>query len=433
MATFTVTITPTAVLTIGARWCIKGITRWMASAATTTLALAGQTIQFQHVEGYLKPADITITAGMITAGTTAAVYTATQWLAAWGTPMAGCLFKGQVLLGGRNFTTEQTFPSESRVVRWSEIGAFRFLGAGANALKNEAGSMYGTKASSETVMRILPMKDHVAIYTTMQVILLKPVSTPAPAYEVDELIDGIGILNPLAVASNSEGTKHVFLDKNGYLRELGIGTYGKISPKLVGYNHILGTLQSNFNMTTGVGCAVITYNPDEDEFYISNGVNSYLYNADGLTEIGVAISTFVNLKSTIIANELFTSASTKTLGNVTPLITDGYVYIETDIVDFNIAALKTIRQVEIAGSLGTSAVAYVMIKYRNDRSGSFVSTSWVRCSPNGVATPIVSGSDFKICLKMTPVDGVVINGITVEWSLTDKSSVRGNYASSSAT
>jgi len=433
MATFTVTITPTAVLTIGARWCIKGITRWMASAATTTLALAGQTIQFQQVEGYLKPADITITAGMITAGTTAAVYTATQWLASWGTPMSGCLFKGQVLLCGRNFATEQTFPSESRIIRWSEIGAFRFLGAGANALKNEAGMMYGTKASSEVAMRTLPMKDHVAIYTTMQVILLKPVSQPAPVFEVEELLDGIGILNPLAVASNSEGTKHVFVDKNGYLRELGIGPYGKIAPKLIGYQHILGTLQSNFNMPTGVGCAVVTYNPDEDEFYISNGVNSYLYNADGLTEIGVAISTFINLKSTIIANELFASSSTKTLGNVTPLITDGYVNIETDIVDFNLAAIKTIRQVEIAGSLGTSAVAYVMIKYRNDRSGSFVSTSWVRCSPNGVATPIVSGSDFKICLKMTPVDGVVINGITVEWSLTDKSSVRGNYASSSAT
>jgi hypothetical protein len=433
MANFTVTITPTGANTIGAKWCIVGVTDWLASAVNTTLAIAGQTISFKYVEGYATPANITITAAMITALGTTGVYTGTQWLAAWGPPMCGCLFRGQALFGGSYHTTEASFPSDSRIVRWGEIGAFRFLGATANTLKNEAGFLYTSEMSDECVMSILPLKSTVVVYSNMEVILMNPVSQPVPAWGVDKILSNIGIMNPLAAASDGRN-RQLFVDKEGTLREISMGQYGQgYEVKSLGYNHIFSTMQASFNMSTGVGVIAITYNPDEDEFYISNGVDSYVYSSSGaLTEIGVAITSYVNVKTSLIANEIFASASTKTLGGVTSLITDGYTYLETEIIDFGLSAIKTIKQVEIGGSLGTSAVAYVMIKWRNDRSSTFSDTSWVRCSPNGVATPIVSGSDFKICIKMTPVSGVVLNNITVEWQLSDKSSVRGNYVSGSA-
>lgn len=433
MSNLTVTISPSGVNSIGARWCIVGVTDWLASGATTTLASAGQTLSYKYVEGYLTPANATITAEIIAATTTTATYTATQWISSWGPPMSGCLFKGQVLLGGRYYSTEQSFPSDSRIIRWSEIGAFRFLNAGANPQKNEAGFYYAGNSSSETVMRILPLEDAVVAYTTMNVILMTPVNQPAPTYGIsDRFLSNIGILNPLAVDGNR--LKHVYVDKEGCLREITLSNYGKgYVNKEIGYRHIFSSMQSNFDMSTGVGCLVVTYNPDENEWYISNGVDSYVYTDSGsLTEIGVGITSYINLRSSIISSELFSASSTKTVGGVTSLITDGYIYAETDILDFDVSGIKTIRQVEIDGSLGTSAVAYVMVKWRNDRSASFTDTSWVRCSPNGVASPIVSGVDVKICIKATPVSGVAINGITVEWQLHDKSSTRGNYAGSIA-
>lgn len=345
--------------------------------------------------------------------------------------MCGCLFKGQVLLGGSYNTTEATFPSDSRIVRWSEIGAFRFLGATANTKKNEAGFAYMGTSSDETVMALLPLKNSVVTYTTMSVSLLSPVASPAPTYSFDTLLSNIGIMNPLAAAGDGRN-KQLYVDREGELREISMGQYGQgyVSTAL-GYRHIFKPMQEDFSITTGKGLIVVTYNQDEDEFYISNGLRSFVYTGSGLTEIGVAITSVINLRTSLIAQELFIDSCTSNFfGGASKIMGSEYVYIETDVVDFNLSAIKTIQQVEIGGSIGSNSG--IMIKWRNSRSEAFRSTGWVRCSPNGVSTPIVSGTDFKICIMSSPVESVEINNITVEWKLTDKTSVRGNYASGSA-
>lgn len=431
MGDFTVTIIPSDVNDIGAKWCVVGKTPWFDSEFTTTRATLADVISFSYVEGYISPSNITITEAMLTAEGTSATYVATQWLASWGPPMCGCLFKGQVLLGGSYNTTEATFPSDSRIVRWSEIGAFRFLGATANTKKNEAGFAYMGSSSDETVMAMLPLKNSVVTYTTMSVSLLSPVASPAPTYSFDTLLSNIGIMNPLAAAGDGRN-KQLYVDREGELREISMGQYGQgyVSTAL-GYRHIFKPMQEDFSITTGKGLIVVTYNQDEDEFYISNGLRSFVYTGSGLTEIGVAITSVINLRTSLIAQELFIDSCTSNFfGGASKIMGSEYVYIETDVVDFNLSAIKTIQQVEIGGSIGSNSG--IMIKWRNNRSEAFRSTGWVRCSPNGVSTPIVSGTDFKICIMSSPVESVEINNITVEWKLTDKTSVRGNYASGSA-
>ena len=351
-----------------------------------------------------------------------------NWTVAWGPPMCGCLFHGQVLLGGSYHGIEATFPSDSRIVRWSEIGAFRFLGATADGKMNEAGFLYASESSSECVMAILPLKNAVVVYTTMSVFLLKPVSQPAPTYGIDEFISGVGILNPLAAAGHRD--KHIFLDKEGNLREISMGQYGQgYEHKNLGYKHIFGEMQKDFDMTTRTGVVAIVYNRDEDEFYISNGIRSFVYANGGLTEIGVAITSYVNLRSTLIAKELFSSDDSKTLGCASKLMNSEYIYLETDTQDFGMSAIKTIKQVELAANFGLDKRAYVTIKWRNNRAEEFRSTPWVRVSPNGVAHVSVSGCDFRFCVRISPITDVVINHMTVEWQLSDKTSIRGNYAS----
>jgi hypothetical protein len=428
MANFTVTISPSAVNSINAKWCIVGVTEWLASGVNTTLAVAGQIIAFRSVAGYMTPANITITAGMISALGTTATYTATSWLSTWGPPMCGCLYNGQILMGGSYHTAEASFPSDSRIVRWSEIGAFRFLGATANEKKNEAGFAYMGNTSSETVMAMLPLKTAIVVYSTHSVTVLKPINQPAPSYGIDCIVEGVGILNPLAVAGNKN--MHLYVDKNGTLRKISYGKYGEgIVDTPLGYKQIFGPMQTSFNLSTLAGFIGITYNPDEDEFYISDGLTSYLYTEEGgLAEIGESITSYVNTKNLIISSELFSAETTHTLGCVTQISGKTYLYVETDIIDFGLSAIKTINQVEISGDLGATS-AEVMIKWRNNRSSTFTSTTWRRCSPNGVATPIVSGTEFKICIRTTPYANLSINNITVEWKMSDKTSIRGNYAS----
>lgn len=427
MSTLKVTLTPTAANDYGAKWCIEGVTGWLDSGDTATFTYdANQTIAYRYVEGFLKPSTEAITTGAISRA-----YTATQWLSTWGPPICGCMFKGQVLLGGRYYTTEQTFPSDSRIIRWSEIGAFRFSGATANDKKNEAGYMYLGESSSETVMSLIPLKNAVVVYSDMSVTLLNPVSQPAPTYGVDTLLSGIGIANPLAAAGHRN--QHLYVDKEGNLREVSMGQYGQgyVSTNL-GYKHIFAPMQEDFDITTGIGLIVVTYNPDEDEFYISDGRRSFVWNKSGLTEIGVAITSYINTKNTIISAELFDDFQSKRLGGATQLDNSEYMYLETDIFDFGLSAIKTIQQVEIGGGFGTNATVKVMIKWRMNRNELFRDTDWKRCSPNGVCTPLVSGTDFKICIMVSVVPDTVINNITVEWKVIDRTSIRGNNAGSSA-
>ena len=83
MGDFTVTITPSAVNSLNAKWCVVGKTPWFDSGFTTTRATVADVISFSFVEGYITPSNITITEAMMTAKGTAAAYVATRWHASW--------------------------------------------------------------------------------------------------------------------------------------------------------------------------------------------------------------------------------------------------------------------------------------------------------------------------------------------------------------
>ena len=97
------------------------------------------------------------------------------------------------------------------------------------------------------IMVELPLKNSVVAYSTMSVTLLNPVSQPAPTYGVDTLLSGVGILNPLA--SGGHPKQHLYVDKEGNLREVSMGQYGQgyVSTNL-GYKHIFGPMQEDFDI-----------------------------------------------------------------------------------------------------------------------------------------------------------------------------------------
>jgi hypothetical protein len=153
-----------------------------------------------------------------------------------------------------------------------------------------------------------------------------------------------------------------------------------------------------------------------------------------LTRIDRAITSYVDMSKSLTSAGLNSKLSTKPVGVTTVLSTGQYLYnyFETDIIDFNMRAIKTIVAVEINASIGSGLSAEVMIKWRNDSDDAFTSTAWFRCSPSGITQVPVSGRDFKICYRTTYSTSVAIHGVTVEWQLSDKMNVRGNYTNVSS-
>jgi hypothetical protein len=425
--TVTVTISPSGANNEGAKWCVVGYSNWLASGASYTLNAGTYTLSYKYVPGYSTPANESITVTTSDLAKTA-TYGATSWLSTWKPPNCICYFKGQVFTGGAMHTAPDSGVSDARLVMWSEIGAFSFLGATADARKNTAGTYYIGESDSEMVMRIMALKNHVIVFGSYGVYVFEPVSQPAPTYSIKQISKN-GIKNPLAVAGND--SELLYVDRYGVLRMILYGQYERIEERELGYQTIFSAMQASLSFSTGVGLISIVYNHNEDEYYLGTATKSYLFNKNGLTELEYAYTSYINVSGSILAGPVHEASTwtAKPMSAVTQIVATKYLTFETEVFDFNVAGRKTITGVYVQGTFGTSAVVYVKIKYRSDRAAALSETSYIRCSPEGWCAPIVTGSDLSICVKVDDCDDVYITGLIVEWQLSDKHSVRGNYVS----
>jgi hypothetical protein len=348
---------------------------------------------------------------------------ADSWTSSWGPPVSMCLFRGQVFMGGRKVASPS---ADARRIRWSEIGAFKFLGATATSQRNEAGEYYLDGSDTEMVMRLLPMLDAVIVYGSFVTLSLSPVAQPAPTFSPQTIVN-TGITNPLAVAGDRN--KHVCIDRSGYLRLLVGSTKSGYESKIIGYDDIFGPMQAGFNFTTGTGIISVVYNPDDEEYYISNGSTSYLFDGVSLTQIDVAISSYTNIKGTVLQGHDSGTIVAGPIASVTTLDANPYLYFSTDTYDFNTSGIKTIKVIEVVGTFAPTSTVEVMVQWRNNRGSVYNSTTWKRCAPSGFVSPNVSGVDFKILVRVNEWEGTSIDSIAVEWQKSDRHSSRGYVTS----
>jgi len=420
MPSISCTLAPTAVNSINSGWCVKNYSDWLTSGESFTVVDGSYTIQFRYVESYSTPADQNI----VVSGSDQALtgtYGAVSWPTAWNPPVCMCYWRGQVFTGGCKLTTPG---AAARRVRWSEIGAFRFLGATANPLRNEAGEWYMGDSDSEMVMRLIPFEDIMVVYGTYSTWIMIPVQQPAPAFNFKQLA-WTGIKNPLAVAGSRD--KQVCIDREGFLRVLTGSLRDGYTSKVIGYDSIFASMQTTVNMSTGVGIISVVYNPDDDEFYISNGTYSYIFDGASLCQIEKAYTSYINMRGGQLTSHEAAAYLSKPMSAVTSLAASPVLYIATETIDFGTSSIKTIMSVEVVGVFGTSAVVQVMVAYRNNRNAAYTTTGWKRTNPAGVAFPIVSGVDFRIYVQADVYTGTIIDELKIEWQLVDKHTVRGNY------
>lgn len=425
MPNITRTLSPAGAISNGAAWCVvessgTSSMKWQASGATVVVSAGTYTIRYRYAEMYSTPADETV---VITSSNNSATgtYGSVAWKSTWQPPISMCLFRGQVFTVGEKRTTPDSGISAARLVRWSEIGAFRFLGCTANALKNTAGEFYLGESDAEMGMRVLPLSNCVMVYGSFSTWALVPVSQPAPGYS-PQFVMNTGIKQPLAVGGHDKA--HLLVDKMGFLYLI-TPDGGTVKHTNLGFQRIFSDMQNSLSLATGIGVISVVYNPDEDEFYIGNGASSYLFKDGVLTQLSRAYTSYINQGGALLSSHESTLFTDEPMSSVSQLDASPVARFSTEPMNFNIAGVKQVTNVSLIGSFRE---AYVSVDWRNSKGFPFMSTPWRRCSPQGYCAPMVSGVDFRVNC-MVPYADTYISAVAIEWQLSDKTSVRGAYVS----
>lgn len=354
------------------------------------------------------------------------------WDSTFYPPIAVCHNRGQIFAGGA--ITHSTYPSQSRIVRWSQIGAAKWLTVPTthdemqDAVKNTAGFLYENADDYGQIQRILPLGKATIVYGSESVFGLMPVAEPVPVFSVIPLHNR-GIRNPLAAAASRD--TNLFVDSDDRLYTItneGSQTVmvRELTPKELGFDEFFGPLQDDLSITDGTGIISVVYNPVQKEWIISNGFYSYLYNGVGLTPIDISVTSLVNYKNTPYATGFGYSALSGGLYGFIKQKVSGFS-MQTDSIDLGLSGIKTIESIYLSMDMGANSTVEVMVEWRNNKSMPFRQTTWRRVSPGGMAFPVVAGVEFRLNIRSDKYHDLEISEILVNFKITDKTGIRGIY------
>jgi hypothetical protein len=347
----------------------------------------------------------------------------THWNGSWRAPVSVLFHRGQIITVGANIASPA--PSDSRIVRWSEIGAFRFLGQTALAERNEAGYRYAEVDDHEILLRALPMGKNVVVYGTFGSLSMRIVESPAPTFGFENL-GPAGIVNPLAAGGDDK--KHLMVARDGNVWLTSQNQYGVAQIERVGYSEYFKKAQAIVDRPRGIGIVVVVYNSVKDEFYISDGNESFLFTTDGLSRIGKNFTSIFNYENAALTNQFqFDYLGDRPYGIFSESEDSDSAIFQSDAVDLGMNAIKTIETIEVQGTLPEGANLELMVETRANRAQPFRTTKWVRCNDSGVASPIVAGVEMRVNVRCTKVDRLTLEGLRIWWKLNDKRNIRGNY------
>jgi hypothetical protein len=168
---------------------------------------------------------------------------------------------------------------------------------------------------------------------------------------------------------------------------------------------------------------VLTYNPDDMEFYICGDEKSYILTKDGLCDTPLAISSWAYLDDSLIC-----SGGTIEEDESNPDLSTTDFLVVTDIIDSGMRRMKTLTAVEVGGSCGAGNPFYVAVEYRYDNNSLFTRSPWIRTTKEGAVFPNITAPEMRICIKSSDPTTAYLQYVTCRIKLTDKRYVRGLYA-----
>lgn len=286
----------------------------------------------------------------------------------------------------------QIVGATENVFKWGRIGYASFIIDQSNVAGERPMPWSGE------IYKILPLGVGLVIYGSNGIGLVRFKDTVPGLVKVLRY----GIVSREAVGGDE--TLHTFIDTAGNLRQITEDF------------QVSGPLYQEFFSPMIGNEMVVSYNAQDGDFYICDGVSGYIKTAEGLGETNQLTSTIA-----ILAGELIGVA---TLGTTT-------ANVETDSMDFGVRSRKTIDITEV-GYSGAGDVQ-VSIGYRVASSESFQYTEWVDVNAEGIVTLPIAGIEFKIRVKCSSYIGFKIHYITLRVKFDDNRANRGISNASKAT
>ena len=298
-----------------------------------------------------------------------------------------CNFKGQ-MIGG--CVQSVWHDCDEKSIVWSDIGSADFTpGRG-----NEAGyrrDLYGGE-----VYHVRRLGDNVIVYSSKGITKMFPVFSPAATFGFKELHNR-GLLNRGAM--DGDLNEQVFVDSDYVIWKIDNSGINR-----VGYQGYMDNLTNDD--------VIVSHDPNEEDFYFSDGVKTYLLSPKGLSE-------HPSYASAVWYDQLLYGLPATDEDSTT------MPYVKSDVIDMGYAGEKTIFTIEV-DIKGTE----VAVEYRSRRKDEFKRTPFKPVNDVGVASILIAGVEFKIIVRSLEFE-LLTEGpdyITVRWKMTDLRGLRGIYA-----
>ena len=311
-----------------------------------------------------------------------------------------CNFKGR-MIGG--CVLSDWYDCDEKSILWSKVGDVNFT----PDRMNESG--YRRDPFGGEVYHVRRLGDNVVVYSSGGVTLMNPVSSPAATFGFKE-IHKVGLKNRGAM--NGDYRQHMFIDleNNAWrLSEEGL--------KEIGYIEYIEALEA----THGPGIpndVIVSFNPYKGDFYISDGMKSLLLSPYGMTNYPEQVSAV-----------WYDDENGHGLCGLPETPDEPFQHmIVSHIIDMGYRGQKTIFSIE----LGSAAMdAEVAIDWRMHHTVDFQRTAFVPINAEGIASLIVAGIEFRVCVKSNyfATEFSSLDYITLRWKMTDLRGLRGVYAS----
>ncbi|MCK5017904.1 MAG: hypothetical protein KAS32_12655, partial [Candidatus Peribacteraceae bacterium] len=159
----------------------------------------------------------------------------------------------------------------------------------------------------------------------------------------------------------------------------------------------------------------VTFDPEERDFYISDGVTSFIKTDQGLARINQAATSLDYYAGQLI-------------GPFTDL-NDDEGRIVSDTIDFGRRGRKTVDVIEV-GADSISEV-YVAADWRMDKTASFRRTPFKRLNIHGETVLPIAGNEFRFVIKSDNYLGFNLDYYIARIKLDDKRFIRGTNANTS--
>jgi hypothetical protein len=267
--------------------------------------------------------------------------------------------------------------------------------------QNDAGFI--TMSWRGRVWALKPLGKGVVVYGDSGITYLNPIVDPSPTYGKVE-ISKTGITSPNAVGGDEK--QHVFINSSGQLCIL----TADLQLKDIGY-------QEYMQMLVQDNTVVVTHDPVNREYNISNGKVGFCLNENGLYETTTAYTSIINISGVPCAiYDILIPEYNNVIG-------------KTDAFTLGIPGEKLLTWVEVVyeGIDGLTIAG----EYKS-KGGGFITGPQKPVNNSGVARINLSGEVFRIALYGTRKDNLRISSITVKAQVRDKRYIRGIYADQSS-